>query len=196
MFFKTLIAAIFAAILAGGMVYFGTASEQSAGSVRLEAPSLAEPVEDALPSNPPKSSLLKRYIGNPKEDVSSEPQHSSDNEITGSENAVSRNQVETRIVTVAKQADRISQIELRDQAYLDLADYAAENGMFEDAISAAMNIQQDNLRDTSRSRIAVNMARTGQAEAAFALIDEVEIEELKDVMRLQVIEALLGSDRR
>ncbi len=101
-----------------------------------------------------------------------------------------------RINVVFKQAERISQPDLRDRAYLDLADYATNKGMFDQAKKAALRIKQVELRDTARSRIAMGMARYGMADEAFALIGKVEVKELRDVMRLQVIEALLGTDIR
>ena len=101
-----------------------------------------------------------------------------------------------RIDVVFKQAEKIAQPDLRDRAYLDLADYATSKGMFDQAKKAALRIKQVELRDTARSRIAMGMARYGLADEAFALIAKVEVKELKDVMRLQVIEALLGTDTR
>lgn len=101
-----------------------------------------------------------------------------------------------RIRVVFKEAKNISQPDLRDRAYLDLADYATSKGLFKQAERAALKIQQVELRDTARSRIAMGLARFGHSADAFALIEQVEVEELRDVMRLQVIEALLGTDGR
>lgn len=101
-----------------------------------------------------------------------------------------------RIDAVFEQAENISQPDLRDRAYLDLVDYATSKGMFEEAERAALKIKQIELRDTARSRIAMGLARFGKSEQAFSLIEDVEIDELRDVMRLQVIEALLGTDGR
>ncbi len=85
---------------------------------------------------------------------------------------------------------------MKDRAYLDLSDYATNKGLFDDAQRAALKINQPELRDTARSRIAMGMARYGMSDEAFSLIEQVEIQELRDVMRLQVIEALLGTDMR
>lgn len=101
-----------------------------------------------------------------------------------------------RVNAVFEQAENISQPDLRDRAYLDLADYATGKGLFKDAEKAALKIQQVELRDTARSRIAMGLARYGKSDEAFSLIEDVEIDELRDVMRLQVIEALLGTDGR
>ncbi len=101
-----------------------------------------------------------------------------------------------RIRVVFKEAENITQPDLRDRAYLDLADYATNKGMFKQAERAALKIKQIELRDTARSRIAMGLARFGHSDDAFALIEQVEVEELRDVMRLQVIEALLGTDGR
>jgi len=101
-----------------------------------------------------------------------------------------------RIETVFRQAENITQPDLRDRAYLDLAEYATVKGLFDEAKTAAQKIEQVELRDTARSRIAMGLARLGKSDEAFALIEEVEVTELRDVMRLQVIEALLGTDAR
>jgi len=101
-----------------------------------------------------------------------------------------------RIRVVFKEAENIEQPDLKDRAYLDLADYATSKGLFEEAERAALKIGQVELRDTARSRIAMGLARYGYSDEAFALIEQVEVEELRDVMRLQVIEALLGTDGR
>jgi len=103
---------------------------------------------------------------------------------------------EQRIEVVFEQAENITQPDLRDRAYLDLADYATSKGLFDSAQEAALKINQVELRDTARSRIAMGMARYGKSDEAFALIEAVEVDELRDVMRLQVIEALLGTDNR
>lgn len=108
----------------------------------------------------------------------------------------SKDPAQLRINAVFEQAENISQPDLRDRAYLDLVDYATSKGMFREAERAALKIQQIELRDTARSRIAMGLARFGDSEKAFSLIEDVEIDELRDVMRLQVIEALLGTDGR
>lgn len=109
---------------------------------------------------------------------------------------VSDDPAQQRINAVFAEAEKIGQSDLRDRAYLDLTDYATSKGMFGEAEKAALKIQQVELRDTARSRIAMGLARFGKSDEAFELIEEVEIEELRDVMRLQVIEALLGTDGR
>ncbi len=101
-----------------------------------------------------------------------------------------------RIKVVFEQALNIEQIDLRDRAYLDLSDYATSKGLFGQAERAALKINQVELRDTARSRIAMGLARYGKSDEAFALIEAVEVSELRDVMRLQVIEALLGTNAR
>lgn len=101
-----------------------------------------------------------------------------------------------RINVVFEQAENIRQPDLRDRAYLDLSDYATSKGLFGEAEKAALKIRQVELRDTARSRIAMGLARYGKSDEAFDLIEDVEVQELRDVMRLQVIEALLGTDGR
>ncbi|MEE9346851.1 MAG: hypothetical protein V3U82_01560 [Robiginitomaculum sp.] len=92
---------------------------------------------------------------------------------------------------VMSEAAKIRSGDLRDQAYLDIVEYALEHKDFGAAMLALETLDQPQIRDTARSKMAVKYAQLGQRDDAFALIEEVEIEELRDFMRLQVIEALI-----
>lgn len=222
MVFKTFIAATCAAALAGTMVYFSSSPPASSGSVDLEPQQIVAAPTDTADEKKAKSSLMGRYIGQKDKDSDAkatdltepaEPRiedvkSSGDNgRIDGAEPAQRSPHIrentsnksdpsQQRVQAAFDQAQNIDQIELRDRAYLSLADYATQKGLFKDAVQAAETIDQVELRDTARSRIAMGMARNGLSDDAFALIDEVEVDELRDVMRLQVIESLLGTDVR
>ncbi len=94
--------------------------------------------------------------------------------------------------TLMEQADKISTIEIRDQAYLDIVSASVANKRYSFADAALQKIIQPELRDTARSRIAIALAVDGRADDAFELIDAVEVDALRDVMRLQVLEALIA----
>ena len=95
------------------------------------------------------------------------------------------------IAMVMAQTEMIGKQELKDQAYLDIVDYAARHRDYDTALTVLGNIKQIELRDTARARTAIAIAKDGDAARAFSIIDAVEIEQLRDVMRLQVIEALI-----
>lgn len=221
MVFKTLIAATCAAALAGSMVYFSTAPSNSGGTVKLDKPATEQVQPVKIATNEQKSSIMDRYISRKDKDetgsdegdnpyqASNEEQKQSDFQVDAhqpskNKDVIRKKPVRTkklssndpaqqRIDVVFKQARLIKQVDLRDRAYLDLADYATNKGLFDQAQKAVLRINQPELRDTARSRIAMGMARYGMADEAFDLIGKVEVKELQDVMRLQVIEALLGA---
>ena len=224
MVFKTLIAATCAAVLAGSMVYFSTAPDGTGGSVKLKPVAAEEAQAEKLAQNDQKSSIIDRYINNQdskdtlanenpyaastvddaKNDIEAvqpvtvqrpQNQKSIRKQSVQMKKLTSTDPAQMRIDVVFKEAKQIKQADLRDRAYLDLADYATNKGLFNQAEKAALKINQPELRDTARSRIAMGMARYGMADEAFALINKVEVKELQDVMRLQVIEALLGTDQ-
>jgi len=88
------------------------------------------------------------------------------------------------------QAVQIRSMDLRDQAYLGVVDYALEHEDFDAAMTAMQALYATQLRDTARANIATKYAKLGKSEAAFGIIDTVEIDDLRDFMRLQVIEAI------
>jgi len=100
-------------------------------------------------------------------------------------------EIDDVIEMVLAQTEMMQAQELKDQAYLDLVDFAARHKDYDQALAILDNINQTELRDTARARIAIAIAKDGEAQRAFAIIDTVEIDQLRDVMRLQVIEALI-----
>lgn len=100
-------------------------------------------------------------------------------------------EVQNLIPNLMQQIKAIKSAELKDQAYLDIVNYATERGQFAAADKALALIVQPELRDTARGQMAVFLARSGQTDKAFKIIDQVEIESLRDVLRLQTIEAIV-----
>jgi len=89
------------------------------------------------------------------------------------------------------QAERITTPDIRDQAYLDIIDYASKNKDYNRAQSTTSKILKVQMRDKARKRIAISMAQRGMAAGAIEEIEKVEIEESRDIMRLQVLQALI-----
>lgn len=215
MFWKTLVAGIVAALLAGSVVYYGMPEAQSNNSVSLRTNSqnpdepraqksiidrLLKPSDTAGKTKPkPKTRAPKTQKAEAGESNDIRYYRLEDGEFTeidalpiaASISDAVNPDASMRIMTVMEQADKIRQPDLRDRAYLDVVDYALTEDLFTPANSAMEKIKQVELRDTARARMAINLAEKGDSASAFALIDEVEVSELRDVMRLQVIEALI-----
>jgi len=156
-----------------------------------------DPAEVEIPVVDPMAEIIedeieKRRVALPPRQTNRQTAPRKDRSLPSADN----NWAKVKVEAVFEQAENISQSDLRDRAYLDLVDFATGTGLFDDAETAALKIAQIELRDTARSRIAMGMARSGLSDEAFELIEAVEVDELRDVMRLQVIEALLGTDMR
>ena len=80
--------------------------------------------------------------------------------------------------------------DMRDQAYLNIVDYALSKGDRNVAETVLQKLSRDELRDTARGRVAVSLAQKGQSVAAFDMLSSLEIDELEGPIRLQIIEAL------
>ncbi len=87
------------------------------------------------------------------------------------------------------EAEKLDIPDMRDQAYLNIVDYALSKGDRDRAESVLAQLSREELRDTARGRVAVSLAQAGRMEAAFAVLEELEIKELQDPIRLQIIEA-------
>lgn len=159
--------------------------------VEVDPAEVEIPVAD-LPAEIIEDEIEQRRAALPPRETNRPVRPTKDRSLPSADN----NPAKAKVAAVFEQAENISQSDLRDRAYLDLADFATANGLFGEAETAALKIAQVELRDTARSRIAMGMARYGLSDEAFDLIEEVEVDELRDVMRLQVIEALLGTDMR
>ncbi len=174
MFFKMLLAFIVSICLAGGVVYFGMPVTERSTSTTTDI---------IVPQNE-QAVKLERYLDRfvkKKSAKASIPQ-----------NSASKNRPPlVSFDQLMEQADLIQATNLKDQAFLDITNYATEFNKFGAAKTAMNKIEQVELRDTARGNIAIFMARSGMSKEAFEIIDEVEIETLRDIMRLQVIEAIV-----
>ena len=150
MLLKTLVAFIITAAFAGGAVYFGVQPQNVGNAVDntkktiVESPSKInsflkkitkktqqtntarhKDVEVALKSDPTSTSNTMDEIYQNKEDILS---------------------------TLLAQASQIETVELKDQAYLDIVNYATKFDLYRQADTAMKKIDQIELRDTARGQ--------------------------------------------
>lgn len=172
MFARTILSLIIIGAVAGGVVYYGTGNGQFSG--------IYVPIREK-----------QMDINTPKPDVSAEKMiaNTAGKTVLEPNNAATVNPKHI-VALVNLQIAKLTDQDMRDQANLDIVNYAVRHGLMEEATSAMSEISQIELRETARSRIAVALAKSGKTKEAFALVDKVEIEGLRDVMRLQVIEAI------
>ena len=179
MFAKTIISLIIIGAVAGGVVYYGTQNPDFASiDVPLPRKKVVSP-----PPEPLKPNLQNPTVAEP----SQESPHVSKVLPSETEPEIAPKDV---IALVNIQIEKLSDEDMRDQANLDVVNYALRHNLMDEARFAMIGIGQIEIRETARSRIAVALAKAGEIEDAFKLIDQVEIEGLRDVMRLQVIEAI------
>jgi len=94
---------------------------------------------------------------------------------------------------VLVEAKKLQVIDMRNDAFLEIVDYAVDRGDIGDAADIVDELSSPELRDTARARIGVGLATRGDMEAAFAVIDEVEIDQLVAPIRLEIIAALMAT---
>lgn len=82
--------------------------------------------------------------------------------------------------------------ELKDQAYFFLVTKALDERAYAVARKAINLIKTPEMKETARINLAVTYGRDGDFDTAFALVNDVEQGEYRDILRLQVIEALMG----
>ncbi|MEL6688421.1 MAG: hypothetical protein AAFP97_12475 [Pseudomonadota bacterium] len=92
--------------------------------------------------------------------------------------------------TLLDQAALIKIDDARDDAYLNILDYALREDRMGVAETLIEKLSTPPLRDTARQRIGVAHAQAGRVDAAFAAIEGVEIAELADPIRLEIIRAI------
>lgn len=180
MFWKILLAFVISICLAGSFVYFGMPVQNGNNSGATQSGGLSQP---------------KNFLENMRSKL---PSFNSAQNANNQASIATVQPVEPEIYTdkqaiiaqLMEQALQIKAKNLKDQAFLDIVNYATQYGNFDAAKLAMVSIEQKELRDTARGNIAIFMARSGMASEAFDVIDDVEIETLRDVMRLQVIEAI------
>lgn len=95
--------------------------------------------------------------------------------------------------TVLDEAKKLMVTDMRNQAVLEIVDYAIDNGDMAEAADLVEELSTPELRDTARARIGTGLARNGKGEAAFAVLDELEIDELSAPIRLEIITALMAT---
>lgn len=95
----------------------------------------------------------------------------------------------TPIDVLIAQADRISIPDSRDDAYLNILDYALSQDRISVTTELIDKLSTNELRDIARQRLGVAHAENGRIEEAFAVIETLEIEEWSDPIRLEIIRA-------
>ena len=223
MFVKATITTIIAALLAGGVVYYGMPNGNGGGANVSQEPSetiqkqwmnkylkpdsetdAASDTSQTEPDNSAPEPAMSMPESEPEIDET-EPGTLSENdpvaEITVSvEDTPSVTvpriapDVRARLKVAQDQIGLIDQTPLKDQAILSVVDFAVSEGLYSEAEQAVSDISQADLRDSARSRIANGYAKIGHAEDAFRLIDDIEVEALRDAMRVRAIKALIGTE--
>lgn len=109
----------------------------------------------------------------------------------GHHNRMSLKAIDYEAVLV--EAKKLQVIDMRNEAFLEIVDYAIDRGDIGNAADIVEELSSPELRDTARARIGVGLATSGDMEAAFAVLDEVEIDELAAPIRLEIIAALMAT---
>jgi hypothetical protein len=92
---------------------------------------------------------------------------------------------------VLAEVEKLLVVDMRNEALLEIVDYAVSRGDMEKAAQIGRNLSSPELRDTARARIGKGLALRGDAESAFAIIEDIEIDELAAPIRLEIIAALM-----
>ena len=189
MFIKTVIAFVVTAGFAGGVVYYGIGTPQSAvkpqPTTNPQAANTTQPVKTEAET---KSVVA---VIKPTPEPISEPAMETISEPISEPPAEPTTGLAQIMPMLMLQAEKINTVEIKDQAYLDVVSFSVSQRQYKFADGAMLKISQTELRDTARSQIAIALAMDNRAVEAFDVIDTVEIDALRDVMRLQVIEALI-----
>lgn len=94
---------------------------------------------------------------------------------------------------VLTEAKKLHVTDMRNQAILEIVDYAVDNRDMDVAANFVSDLSTPELRDTARARIGAGFARCDKPEKAFAVIEELEIDELAAPIRLEIITALMAT---
>jgi hypothetical protein len=92
-----------------------------------------------------------------------------------------------------EQAALVDIDDARDDAYLNILNFALSEGRYEVAADLVGKLSAPALRDTARQRIGISHAKAGRTNKAFAVLDDIEIQELADPIRLEIIRAVTSS---
>ena len=98
----------------------------------------------------------------------------------------------TPIDVLIAEAEKISIDAARDDAYLNIIDYALSQDLTDVGTELTDRLSSPELRDTARQRIGISHALNGRVSEAFAIIETLEITELADPIRLEIIRAASG----
>ncbi len=96
--------------------------------------------------------------------------------------------------TLMVQASQLEIVDVRDDAYLSILDYALAEDRVQVAEVVLARLSAPPLRDTARQRIGLAHARAGRTQEAFAVLEGLEIPELEDPIRLEIIRAVTHVD--
>lgn len=94
---------------------------------------------------------------------------------------------------ILAEAKKLMVTDMRNQAVLEIVDYAIDNGDIIQAADLVDELSTPELRDTARARIGTGLARDGKPDAAFAVLEALEIDELAAPIRLEIITALMAT---
>ncbi len=94
---------------------------------------------------------------------------------------------------ILTEAKKLMVTDMRNQAVLEIVDYAIDNGDIVQAADLVDELSTPELRDTARARIGTGLARVGNPDAAFAVLEALEIDELAAPIRLEIITALMAT---
>lgn len=112
--------------------------------------------------------------------------------VTGESGSVST--VDTAVFeALLEQAGLVEITDARDDAYLNILNFALTEGRYDFAATLVGNLSVPELRDTARQRIGIAHAKAGRMDKAFAVLDDIEIKELADPIRLEIIRAVTSS---
>lgn len=188
MFVKTVLAILTTASLAGGVVYYGTSTQDHGDNKVIEPATpvaIVEPETEAAIEAEPQEEIV--------EPAQTEAEPEVDEPLQAETSVTAPTDDSDPLVSYGmKQAEMISDVSLRDQAYLAIVKYTLRQKQYTEAVSPLLKIEQAEVRDVGRTDIAVALAKEGRPDDAFGILDMLEVEELKDEMRLRVIEATLS----
>jgi hypothetical protein len=203
MIVKTVLAFIVTASLAGGVVYYGTQSIEDTTDDVAGNDAATEQNITAIQNQ--LSASLNEIEPAASDDIGDE---------TGDEaGAFSATTETTTTITTTEtitddrieqldafefsvdQAELLTDVQLKDQAYLNIITYALEREMYGEVDQLLGKIQQAGMRDVARGQIAATLTKHGYVNEALEFIDTAEIEKSRDQIRSQIISSLLAADQ-
>lgn len=191
MVLKFLTAGLIAAILAAAAVFYSLEAQNL--RPQTVAPAVANDVTDR--DTPPGTDHYRLETDEPT--TSADRDRDRDRDETGvdtsdetrtSPGVRSDADLETFEILV-DQAGELELVDMRDDAYLTLLDWALRDERYIEATDVAGRLSVPELRDTARQRIGISHAEAGRMSEAFKVLEQVEIDPLRDAIRLEIIRA-------